>query len=330
MSFILGRGNYFYTSSLFFAYLLATAKVLSGLNTVVMNKFCLILISLFFVNNTNAQLVSRYWNEDLNVKQDRYPFWKEMTIKIVESGPKGEKDYISSKTVVDDLGARVTTHFDENGSVETTLASHFTNDSTEVMTLNGGGQLVKTYDEYGNMVREYWDFNDGTTEEKRFKYRKGKLVQIFVDDEFGKSSEKLIYDGKKLIRIESYGRKKKPIMIQSFSYRDGLIVKMERIQKKKVNKTVSYYYNDTNHLIRKREKAINRITGKAMPPEIYVYTYYANGKLKEKKWTTYMDDSAKQIKYVYTDVFSERGLILEEAMKDNRDNSYSRKIYSYK
>lgn len=270
----------------------------------------------FSLQSASAQLVIRHWNESLQLDFQKEELWKEKTIYRTEINSEVTKKHKSFHTQIDANGTRTNTVFDKSEKVESTSKTLYPDGQTEITEFDDGNVESKKYNEEGKLIEERWKYPDGSEDLKYYEYENGLLVKIRVEDDFGKTWEKLVYENGKMTMIESYKGKKKLLMQQRFTYADGLLTKMERIQKKEVNKVVYYQYDEQGRLNYVEEEKINRLTGRKMGPEIYTYTYHPNDKLKEKKWLIYLNEEKSELKYEYVDQFDEQGLLIQEVAKN--------------
>lgn len=281
-------------------------------------------------NSTKGQLVPELYNDKLTYTKKALP-WNEKVTTIIEIEKGKEQKYIISKVEVDENGAKTHTFYNDNGSVKEVNTSFFENDRLHIYSTKDGNKEEIRYDENGNITSIKWTYPNGSIDESTYSYKDSNLVKIVEKDPFDTYTEVLNYENEKLIEILSIDEDGTTIMTRKFSYnRNGKIKKMERVQDDQINKTVHYSYDDSNRLVLKEEKKLNRFTGVTMPPEIREYTYHNNGVLKEDKWTIFANKNRTIIKDLYSTEYNELGLEIKETIKDFSDLSEQIYLYHYK
>lgn len=274
-------------------------------------------------------MVIRHWNENLQLDLQRELDWNEKTAFTTYTNSEGSYTHKSFHIQVKSDGTRIRTNYDKEEKVSSTNQTSFPDAQTEITEFDDGNLETKKYNTEGKLVEERWKYPDGSEDVKYYEYENGNLVKISAEDDFGKTWEKLIYENGKMTLIESYKGKKKLLMQQRFTYTNGLLTKMERIQKKQVNKIVSYQYDDQQRLSHVEEDKINRQTGRKMGTEVYEYAYGTDGKLKEKKWLIFRDEAKTELKYEFIDLFDEKGLLIQETEKDYVNGTEEKTRYAY-
>ncbi|MEL6988854.1 MAG: hypothetical protein AAGK97_13665 [Bacteroidota bacterium] len=295
-----------------------------------MSRLTLFTLIFLFNASVNGQMVPNLWHDNLELKLTT-PTWSERMIHVIEIEDGKEITYPLSKVETLSNNNKRITLFNRTGDKMESNTTQWIDPLTQVYKTKDGDKEVKKYDAKGRLVSEVWTFSFGSKDDKKFYYNNDKLFKITFDEDGEFLMESLIYEDDRLNHILSIDEDGNELMRREWHYNDaGNIEKILRIQDEKINKTESYFYDESDKLIRKEEAKVNRLFGGHMPPEVCIYKYYDNGRQKEEHCITYMNEAKEELKNESITILDESGLVIKEIYKDHEEGTEEISEYSYR